>query len=124
MGTKHIAELTDSLMPPLCEEGRQVTGNGNALSQTRCRRQSRAFVNGSRQPPKIFASALTELGLHGTDGTPLRPEMVVVPSTVLTTPAHGHMVTRHFIVLSETGCCVPRGTCRLIRFLSDMAYNA
>ena len=33
-GPKHIAELTHSLMPPLCEEGRPVPGNGNVLSET------------------------------------------------------------------------------------------
>ena len=38
MGAKHIAELTLNLMPPLCEEGRWVTGNGNVLSHTMCRK--------------------------------------------------------------------------------------
>ena len=44
-GTKYIAELTCSLMPPLCEEG--VMGNGNVLSQTMCLKR-RTVLNACR----------------------------------------------------------------------------
>ena len=35
-GTQCISQLRKSLMPPVCEDGGQVLGDGNVLSQTMC----------------------------------------------------------------------------------------